>query len=461
MRIKSRYLTFYFIAALVSSFTFGQELERAVSVYKSLEYNTTAFNDLKHSWILNDPLIVRQIFNKFIINRALRIDGKNAEADEINARAKEIYDGKIFVEFRQRYYDSEIEQLRFFTEQVYSLDTTKRNYFFDVTEDHLVIKEILGNDLYNNLQKKGYSNIDITKEESYSYSGYNFDIYLSLFDPEFLVYTLNTTSRKKYLFSLKGKWGNNESIYPGWYSPDYFAGIGLQYVDSIVNSRPYSSYRGMIALGFGVRQPEFSFNQDIYGHRLYRSGSSVYISVGGRPLKYFMPELGKIDITLDGFFTPSKFSRDDYGIDYLTKFYSIRNYFGFSATYTDLTEVLNLGLLDAGLGVNIHDLNDYYLVPGEKDLKSTVSSGSIKTNINIDASINKYSGWFVHNIGLQINYNFNDAYSYLGMKYRFLLNNTFGFDIRFYKAIKWTTNGVPFYRWDNYVTFSPLIRINY
>ncbi|MBU0561275.1 MAG: hypothetical protein KKD86_05285, partial [Bacteroidetes bacterium] len=111
-----------FIAmVLICISTYGQKypdslkFEYLDKIYRNLEYNTTAFNDLKRIWNITDPVYVREIYNRFIVENALLLDGKKPSMEMLKEKTKDIYRGEVFIELRRRYYDDEIEQLRFFT----------------------------------------------------------------------------------------------------------------------------------------------------------------------------------------------------------------------------------------------------------------------------------------------------------------------------------------------------------
>ncbi|MDP3148251.1 MAG: hypothetical protein Q8N83_03880, partial [Ignavibacteria bacterium] len=89
---------------------------RLEKIYRNLEYNTTAFNDLKKTWVVTDPVYVRELYNRFVVKNALAIQGIKPSLETLQAKSRDIYDGNVFVELRKRYYDDEIEILRFFTE---------------------------------------------------------------------------------------------------------------------------------------------------------------------------------------------------------------------------------------------------------------------------------------------------------------------------------------------------------
>jgi len=219
----------------------ARRLERVEKIYRGLEYNTTSFNDLKQKWIVTDPVYIREIFNRFVVKNALRLNGRKPTLAEIEKNAKYIYDANVFIDLRKRFYDDEIEIVRFFKEpKMATVDSS--DYFFDAVHDYIFIKDILGNDLYQDVKKQAYAMNDITKSTFDYKPAYNFNIFLHAYQPEVMFWSTTTNERNKYLVSVFGTWGNDHISLPGWYYPDYVTGLRLQYADSIVNSIPAVTY---------------------------------------------------------------------------------------------------------------------------------------------------------------------------------------------------------------------------
>ena len=111
--IKLSSLFFILLAIKGWSQTAPTEFNKLQRVYESLEYNTIAFNDLKQKWIIADPLLVREIYNRFVVRNALRLGGNNISLETLKAKTNFVYDGKIVIDLRKRYYDDEVEFFAF------------------------------------------------------------------------------------------------------------------------------------------------------------------------------------------------------------------------------------------------------------------------------------------------------------------------------------------------------------
>ncbi len=431
------------------------------SIYNNLEYPTTAFNDLKKTWVVTDPVFVREIFNKFVVKNALKVNGTKPTLEELQEKSKDIYLGNVFIDLRKRYYDDEIELLRFFRESSYGRrDTT--DFFFDPINDFVYLKEVVGPELYVELKKQFYALNDLTKTFYDSKYAYNFNVYLHLLEPEIMFWSLTTKGRNKYLASFIGRWGNEYLPIPGWYYPNYVTGVKVTYIDSLINNRAYNSYVGEIGFGLPAKQPDLGFEKDDVGRRMFYTGAGFYFKFVGSPLGYVYKPIKDIQLTLQGFFTLSQVKSSDIGLSYLTKFYSTRNYFTLFAKYPNLFEIKDAGSIYAGAGYSAFDVKYFALVPGITRLLELNSGGAgFKHIFNTEAGIEGEGGLLNYKFATLANYNFVDSDGYLGLNFYFMLTNTIGLDFRFHTSYRFSNAGAPFYRSDTYVVFSPVFRINY
>ncbi len=456
-------LFFVFISSLCLSQNTKDTVktQRLNLIYRNLEYNTTAFNDLKNKWVITDPIFVREIYNRFIVKNALKLDGKKPSLKMLKEKTKDIYSGDVFIELRKRYYDGEIEKLRFFTES--KLDTSEADYFFDSVNDNIYLREILGEVLYNNLKKQFYAHNDLTKSYFDNKLAYNYDIYFHITNPVLMFWGMTTKSKNKYLVYFMGKWGNDRIAFPGWYYPDYMIGLKIAYIDYLLNNEAYNSYTFDIGIGVPARQITFDFNKDPFGQRLFHTGTNVYAGLEGYPFKFIGEKFKRIKLSISGMFSITEFKTKDFGFDYVSQFYSNRNYFSLFFDYRDIMNLMDFGWLHAGLGVSSFDVYHYFYDPLKdnlQDLEPQVSS-KFDNVINTEIGLSTSKGLLQHDLSFDVNYVFNKGYGYAGIKAHFMLSNTIGIDFSFYQSFKFNTKSLPFYRLDNYIVFSPIIRINY
>lgn len=438
---------------------------RLEMIYRNLEYNTTAFNDLKKIWVVTDPVFIREIFNRFVVKNSLTINGKKPDLKLLEQKAKDIYNGDVFIELRKRYYDEEIEELRFFTESNFGTGKTvdSVDYFFDPIKDYIFIKEVLGEIVYEDIKDQFYAFNNLTKSYYDNKQAYNFDIKMNIVEPEVMFWSTTTNEKNKYLVSFFGKWGN-DYVAPGWYMPYYIAGVKASFIDYLVNNMPHSSYT--INVGFGLptkKQPFIENDIDEVGRRLFHSGSNIYFKVTGNPLNMIYSQLTDIDINIEGSLTLSQMKASDYSVKYKSQFFSTRNYFIISAKYKNLMKIMDLGNLGAGLGFSTYDINHFLLDPDVNKLidLETTSKGKYKNQIIAEATLQHNGGLLNHDISFLWTYNVTENNGYVGTRANFMISSTIGLDFRFFSAYRFSTKPLPYYRTPIYIVFSPIIRINY
>lgn len=457
-----------FLLLLLALPLFGQsesettKLSRLQKIYRGLEYNTASFNDLKRTWIVTDPVFVREIFNKFVVKNALRFNGKKPTLQMVEEEAKSIYDGDVFIDLRKRYYDEEIEILRFYKEsRKAGFDTAV--YFFDPVHDFVFIKEILGEDLYNDLKKQGYALNDITKSFFDYKPGYNFEAYFHLTEPELMFWSTTTSARNKYLLSAIGRWGNEHVSLPGWYHPDYILGFKVNYIDSLESNKTGYTYIGELGIGIRSVQPDLGFDDNLTGRLLEHTGTPLYFKFKGKPLGEITPELEDIELNLTGLFTVGTNKADAFVWEKPTNFYSTRNYFDLFFSWNNLTRLSDLGGIDAGVGISAFDVKYYAYDP----LKPTISEigAPVKTGFKFalvgEGTLANVGSLLTHSLSLQMSYNLSEQLVFAGVKFKFLVSNTFGFDFRVLTPIKVGGGSALPYRADTYMVISPVFRINY
>ncbi len=454
----------------------NKKVDRAKIIYSNLEYNTTAYNDLKQIWTITDPTFIRQVFSKLLLSNAIKLNGKSIDRKQIESTIQDLYDGRVYIELKRRYFDDEIEQLRFFTENTSrnSLVVVKdengedkeilvKKYFFDPIKDPIHIKNIVGEKIYEVLKRKQYHFTDLSKLEFDTQEGYNYDIYMSLFNPYLMFYKFTTNQRNKFLVSFFGNWGEDHLSLPGWYGQDYIMGVRLRYIDSLFSKDQYDAYQVDIGIGNSVMQPTIESSKDEFGKRLYRTGYNFYLKVSGNPLKMWRKDLKKLYLSMTLNLSVTEFNATEYNIDYFSTFYSMRNYFILFGKWMDLANLSDFGNLSVGGGYATHDINHYFLDPAfvkMQELNTNVENG-FEHWIYADANIANYAGVIQHDFGLNLNLQVSEGYGYFGFRTKLMLSDILGIDFRYIKSFMFSDDQLPFHRLDSYVVVSPIIRINY
>lgn len=147
------------------------EAEEIKKIYENLQFKTIAFDDLKKNWLIRDHILTREIFNRFVVKGAIYKNGLRLKTNEVRKLAEFIFSDQVYVEITQRYYDKEIENLKFFRENQLDKNLDEKVCMFDPLEDCVYIREVLGERVYKLILEKTYDMNDITKE----YYGSNID----------------------------------------------------------------------------------------------------------------------------------------------------------------------------------------------------------------------------------------------------------------------------------------------
>lgn len=437
------------------------DLGELKQIYEGVEYNTLAFNDLKQQWILDDPTLIRELYNRFIVRNSFRLNGRPVKLDVVKEKTALIQEGDVVIQLRKRYYDDEIEYFAFMPQEEFGKDNPQ--LLFDPVVDGFFLKEIVGQKYYEKIQELSYFSKDITKSTFGTKYGYYFDLNLNLLNSEVMFWNTTSNNRNKYLLSLFSQWGNDYVNLPGWYSREMIVGSRLTYFKSLTNNPDDFTYK--ISVGAGT--PAFGlYKDDTKVKPLWVAGQSVYGKIEGYMLGFIESDFFKnILVSLDAKVTivDNKFA--DFG-KYTTNvdFFSNKNTFTFMLKKKDIVNVFDFGMLDIGLAIGSHDIHKLQLDQATRtviDLEKGKKDFIQKFNnfVTLEVGLRNSGGLIQHNINLLAGYS-SDGYGFMGLKAMAMLSGTFGLDVRVYSAMSVNKTKYP-YKYDSYIVFSPIIRINY
>lgn len=429
-------------------------------IYESLEYNTIAFDDLKQKWIINDPLFIREIFNRFVVRDALRLNEAKVDIETVKKLTQQIYDGVVVIDLRKRYYDSEVELFAFIN--VDEIGKEEPKYLFDPIIDGFYLREIIGGALYERVKVEGYFLSDITKQIYDVKPGYFFDVKLNLLEPEVMFWNTTSDYRNKYLLSLFGMWGNDRIFIPGWYSKEYVAGLKLTYYNTISQNPKNFTYSVSVGASLPSGRP---FVGDKTYKPLFISGKSLYFNIIGDPLKFVFDDFEDFQVMLEVKYTMDDYAKKDYGITDSLDFYSNRTYFNIEAKKRNLFNLFDFGQFEIGLGVSNPDINWYRITKRNAkviDLEAGKKEWTDKFNhhVYLDLGAVRTGGLIQHSTNFIISHNLKDG-GYFGLKTQVMLSENFGFDVRIFSMYGTEKKKMAPWREDSYLVFSPIIRINY
>lgn len=438
------------------------KMDRLIKIYRNLELNSAAFDDLREKWIVTDPVLVRAVFNKFLVGNALRIDGTKPSLDFVKQKVQDIYRGEVFIDLRKRYYDDEIDMFRFYSESKVLKNADSVDFFFDPVEDYVRIQDIAGPDNYSLLKSQRYAFNDVSKTYYDEKLSYKFDIYFSLLNPHLTFYNFTTNDKNKYLISAFGKWGYDKIKIPGWFSPTYNVGLRVTYIDRILNNRPNDIFTFDIGMGVAVSQP-FVDKLVPHGKRHFMTGQNLYFNAKGNFLKYAGDYWRDFDLNLEASLTLNTWEPGQIKhVSEVSNISSIRNYFNLGLERKNFLDLNGFGYLGANLGFGLYEVKNYNLDPSQPNLTEIPSANSSsKFYVQASGIFSKDDPLFTYAFEPVVYYNIAESNLYYGVNLSFLISNSFGFSFKYYSGVVIGSDPLPTYRDEAYVVFSPMIRINY
>jgi len=422
-------------------------------IYAHLEYPSEAFDDLKETWIITDPLFIRDIVNRLGAGGGILRNGAPLQGSEMKTLLKELYDGRMRILVRRRAFDDELESLELFGSSV----TT------DPVSDWVYLSEVLAEpaDIYREVKSKRYSHIEVTRAETESARFLGCDILLHASRAEMLLWTNHPAAGapgSEYRLSLIGLMGNEELNLPFWYTSSIVAGLRLDYRDDLrILDRTYEKFTlfagPVIPVNFSVPLADPAGSNPLIRPRILQSsGGGVYLKGTWVP-RYGWPDAGQfIQLGLETSLSLSE--KERYASDIPPTFYSIRNSLTASAFWKHAE-----GIFDLGLGASWHDLVHYrQITPPDRHLTTVEPTEShylpfIQAGISGDGPLVQFS------VSTRLNCDLTDRFAFFVVKSMITLNSAFGIDIQYYKALN--TDRLPPWHYDSYLLVSPLIRINY
>lgn len=426
-------------------------------IYSNLEYNTIAFEDLKSKWFINDPGFIRELFNRFTVKNALRINGMPASKAVLEEKAKAILEGDVVVDLRRRYYDDEFEYFAFVANtEMQNINPTP---LFDPVVDGFYLKDIIGIRLYDKLQEQTYFYSSLTKDVFDTKYGYFMDVNIDLLDPHVLVWSTTSGQRNKYLWHLFGKWGHDEIFMPGWYSSDYTLGSSITYYSALTEDPADYTYR--IGLGM-VTDGGKMFTSGLSKKPVFKSGDAAYFTFSGDFAKYIWDYFDKVYLNIDAMFTYGDYKYKDFGLRRQVEFASIKNYFSFSWVKRKLYNLSDFGDYGIGGGFVTHDKYSFMIDPvagALVDTKPQSTFDRFQHYLYLESIIENEGGLIQHLIKIIAGYNLVGGYGYYGIDSKVMLSNNLGLHLKVFNGL-----GVPTserYRASSYIVFSPVLRINY
>jgi len=442
--------------------------------YTTVVKNSLTSNNINISPLtsINDKSLIEKIFNTLFRNQLLKVDNNVINNTFAKIILKEISKNNVQIDVDYGNNTKSIKSLIFkvnSSKQIMSkLVYEGTQYLPDPITDCIYLRYIIGDDIYNAVKNKE-SHIEVSKEEFITDESYNFDINLNFFNPELMFWQSTTENVNKYLFSAFGKWGNDKTVVPGWFSSDYIGGVKLSYSKNI-NNPTDSSYFIAIGSSFKGGHP---FPNQLAEKITFFSGRSIYFGLEGNPFNSSDAKIFKnLKLNMEGKIRLEKYTYEDWSSQetpYRIKddFFTVKNYFNFEIKKYNIYDLnlfglLNIGKLEAGLGYSLLDVQHLDIDRIDRSIiETSLEKGNQQNALFLDLGVVQREGLFQHGVTTILNYDFTGKYGYITLKIMAMLNNTFGLDLRFSRGFVTSGNNIPNWRNESYFIFSPIIRINY
>lgn len=431
-------------------------------IYEGLEYSEGTNSE---TWFIGDRELVRDIISKFMARGTIRDLQRNALRPEAQQQLTSLINQDYIELMCVRRFDNEIQRLVLFSP-----------FAPQVTDgiapivDKVYMTEILGAELYERIKSRAYPVNGTSHRRLATQQQISFDLYLHLFAPRFMIWqdtqlipdafesgdpnVPRPARQRRWAVSLFGQLGNDYLCLPSWYKSSMIGGLKVSYVDNTqiaMKERDYEKFSIWVgyeeSINFSVPQSATGSPNALLKDRVLQgSGAAVFARATWIPA-YNYPEIGQyMNFAVEGAVAITE--KNGYGASVPDSFSSVRNYLSLRGSLKHL-----LGIFDVGTGVSWHDV--YGIRRNPLPIAGTGPATHnvipfLEIGISQDGSLLQYA------ISTQLNFSLK-GYSFFVVKSQLMLSNWLGIDIRYFNGF----GTLPPWHYDNYIEFSPVIRINY
>jgi len=450
--MKTQLLILALLVGIVSTTAVAQRpdtltVDDYVALYSRLEKSTDMF--AKEHWTITDQGLISEVLFELV-----NFQGEGDKELNRIRRDRDVYvrrndDGMLRIECRKRSHDAEIERLDFY-------ETGNESQPIASLSDYAYIRTLLGPVTYAKVKSNPTTHFD-------SHQGTACDLYLHAMNPDLMLWSTLPDSSRAYKLSAFGRLGDDYLDLPFWFQGTAVGGLRLAYINNTQTlevDREYTLYTlsvgAEIPVNFTVigaeNQPS---NSPIKERKVVGSGTGFYLKATYTPWSKLNLITAKFQEHLQFLVEGSVALQEKklYPWNIPDAFYSVRNYLTLAAY------LKHAGLFNFGAGVSWHDLHyvSRYTPQGEPLRRLSPTRNNVlpflEVGISQDGSLLQYA------ITTQVNYSPTESYGYFVVRSTFMLSNTVGIDLRYFKAIR--SEGLPVWQYDNYLAVSPVIRINF
>jgi hypothetical protein len=330
--------------------------------------------------------------------------------------------------------------------------------------DYVLIHDLLGEALYAEVRQQRDNRYDARQNRRY-------DIFLHVTDPRILLWSQKPSvdddtrsyTGSWYAVYAFGRLGNDHLSLPFWYRGTVIGGLRLVCVDDLLATpdRDYSLYTLTLGweepMNFSVKQDRPSQNSMFRPRLMEGIASAVYLAGSYTPHRRLnlLSDNKKEHLSFTGEISLAIENRESVSTALPETFYAIRNY----ATVT--AELRHAGLFNYSVGISWHDLYHYSRVevPGNQPSLLEPSSNHFLTSLLAGIGDDGDEHLVSYDVAAGVNFDVTDGFGFFVVRSSVLLGNIVGVEVKYLTAFR--AGHLPPWHYNNYILFSPIIRINY
>ncbi len=422
-------------------------------IYKRMTYRTPAFSEVQEKWKITDLDLIRDIFNKLYNNNALKRVNDNSALDDFVMKdyAKKIQDNLISIFCVRRYYDDQLDSLKFLMPKGSELEPLS---------DWLEMERELSKETYERIKRKDYSFIDFTNQDFVEPNNDTYSLF-SLFHSE--IYLISFGSQSKDVISPYYQMGYDNINLPSWYRGSVNYGLKFKLIpDDRPNNLNYTKF----SLTIGIESPQFfSVSNDAKGvmatmfrnRKLFSATDNIFIGLSYSPLKDSWANLGtknekdftQWDIELSLPF--NKKTKEDLSLGPIDNFYSIQNHWSLNHSWHNIWDWADFGISYSGFNLAQYSTTS-------QTIELSRLSFRTHTLFSLEPGISREDPPFYYSFSPQLNFDFTNGQKFFVIKSQILFFRAFGIELKFFKSLN-GKNTAPWH-YQDYLVISPIIMIN-
>lgn len=433
-------------------------------IYGTIQYQDPTGHAID-AWVVEDRALIGDIVNQLLTNRGLRKeDGSGIDSSDTKMIEAALEDNRVALVCKKRCFDEELASLNAVVEDSPRLAPL---------DDWVYLSEKLEGapyNLYERLKRRGYRFTSLAQHKPESSQSNTFDIILDFMNPEIMFWSLPSKQDRRWCISAFGILGNDYLDLPFWFKGTMTVGGKITLIDSTGIARlDGQSKRFSIFVGW---EGPVNFRVDnsfstamTKARRLIGSSQNIYFGASYVP-SFNWPHTtassnGYLELAFIGSLKIGEKKQNDFPENFPNSFYSVNN----SVTVSGKLRHLFFNLFDVGAGISWHSLSFFERPRPDTDAKLDERFSSDHYIPFLEFGVSKAGPLLQYDISAQLNANVSrgersdPGYGFFAFKSSIMLSNAFGFDFRYFKSLR--PADLPPWQYDDYIVFSPVIRINY